>query len=167
MCSVRVHVHAHTGVLIDVRATRTRTYTNTTWSTPIRARAAPFVLKLEVTKRILTSLATSFYSPAFRPNVQRGFSMARTSARREKKGEKRKKEQDRMPQRGSRDDEQGKEYEGRKGRKETANEDERAPGLITNKCPCRRFLLGVRKRFNCIYLFISTVETRAKTPRNH
>lgn len=159
MCSVRVHVHAHTGVLIDVRATRTRTYTNTTWSTPIRARAAPFVLKLEVTKRILTSLATSFYSPAFRPNVQRGFSMARTSARREKNV--------RRSRTGCHREVRGKEYEGRKGRKETANEDERAPGLITNKCPCRRFLLGVRKRFNCIYLFISTVETRAKTPTNH
>lgn len=115
------------------RTSRIRVRTNTMWSTLILARAAPFVLKLEVTKRILTSLATSFYSPAFRHNVQRGFSMAATSARRREEG-RQKKKQERVAERGLRD-EQEREYEKWRG-KSGEGRDERAPWLITNKCPC-------------------------------
>ena len=51
------------------RARRTSSRAKTCTHRP----AAPFVLKLEVTKRILTSLASSFYSLAFRHNMLQGF----------------------------------------------------------------------------------------------
>jgi len=108
----RARTRAHRRTYRRVPVCARCVHTDATWSTPIRARAAPFVLKLEVTKRILTSLATSFYSPAFRCNVQRGFSMAATSARRRAEGWQEGAGRRTVGEYGLRDGQVEKEYEG-------------------------------------------------------
>ena len=93
-----LHEHTQTCKQILTRLSTVcvlRTYTTYKhdWSALIHARTAPFVLKLEVTKRILTSLASSFYSLAFRHNVQRGFQWQRRGegTKKETEGEGREK----------------------------------------------------------------------------
>jgi len=86
----RIYKHTHTdNASINVRDVFLYiTHTNT-MDSPIQTRVAPFVLKLEVTKRVLTSLASSFYSLAFRRNVQRGFQWQWRTREERGRGEKR------------------------------------------------------------------------------